>query len=79
MVVTGEGDDFVSFVVKYPYVLWQLFIFSLCSAVGQVTYYLHANKCNVISNDRYLVFFAFYYYYYYYYKQLIYAQQKSTI
>jgi len=40
LVFTGEGLDFVSFVVKYPSVLIQLISFSLCSAIGQVTFSL---------------------------------------
>jgi len=40
LVFTGEGIGFLGFVVKYPSVLIQLITFSLCSAIGQVTFSL---------------------------------------
>ena len=36
LLVSGEGYAFLQFAVSYPHVLVQLFIFSLCSSVGQV-------------------------------------------
>jgi len=36
LLVTGEGYGFLQFAWLYPHVLVQLFIFSLCSSMGQV-------------------------------------------
>jgi len=36
LVVSGEGYGFLQFAQLYPHVLVQLFVFSLCSSVGQV-------------------------------------------
>jgi len=37
LVVSGEGYGFLQFAWSYPRILVQLFVFSLCSSVGQVS------------------------------------------
>ena len=37
LLATGEGLEFLSFSFKYPWVIVQLVLFSLCSAIGQVS------------------------------------------
>jgi hypothetical protein len=36
-VFTGEGAEFLSFAVSYPFVVWRLAVLALCGAVGQVS------------------------------------------
>lgn len=37
IVLTGEIFSFLSFVGRYPYVIWNMFLFGLTSALGQVS------------------------------------------
>ncbi len=37
LVGTGEGAEFSVFVVRHPVVLFDILVFSICSAVGQVS------------------------------------------
>jgi hypothetical protein len=38
LIFTGEGFEFLAFASKYPHVLWQMILFSVASALGQVGY-----------------------------------------
>ena len=37
LLVTGEGFAFLAFAAKFPYVLFNMFSFSILSAIGQVS------------------------------------------
>ncbi|XP_054711946.1 solute carrier family 35 member B1-like [Uloborus diversus] len=57
VLVTGEIWSFMSFVEKYPYIMYDMFGFSMMSALGQVFIYLVVSEfgpllCSVITTTR---------------------------
>ncbi len=50
LVLTGEGLKFLSFTHRHPIILWDMIVFSLCSAVGQVRHY-RALHCRAIDRQ----------------------------
>jgi UDP-galactose transporter B1 len=57
LLATGEGLEFLSFSFKYPWVIVQLVLFSLCSAIGQNFIFMTITNfgplpCSIITTTR---------------------------
>jgi len=57
LVITGEIFTFMGFVQRYPYVLTNMFIFSICSALGQFFIFLMVSEygplpCSITTTTR---------------------------
>ncbi|KAB7504522.1 Solute carrier family 35 member B1-like protein [Armadillidium nasatum] len=57
LVVTGELFVFIDFVNRFPEVIWNMIIFSLCSAVGQFFIFLMVSDfgplpCSIVTTTR---------------------------
>ena len=54
---TGEVLSFIEFVNRYPFVLWNIFLFSIMSALGQLFIFLTVSEfgplpCSIITTTR---------------------------
>ncbi|KAK2721139.1 solute carrier family 35 member B1-like [Artemia franciscana] len=57
LLLTGEIVDFAEFVAKYPYVLWEMLVFSIASAFGQFFIFLMVTEygplpCSIVTTTR---------------------------